>query len=127
MTPAFVTLSSVVTTLKPNERHVQVRPPRLLSLFIYAVNTLLLASQPVVLYYTAYVVFALLGNLLSPFFFAFHLMDLVHRQETLRAVIRAVTHNGKQLLTTVLLVAVIVFLFSIIEFLLVREFSIDVS
>lgn len=124
---ACVCPHSIHGVVKPHEQRESVRPPLPLLMFMYTVNALLLCAQPTVLYYTAYVGFALLGNLLSPFFFAFHLMDLVHRQETLRAVVRAVTYNGKQLTTTVLLVAVIIFLFSIIEFLIVREFSSDVS
>ncbi len=36
-------------------------------------------------YAIACVFFALLGQLVSPFFFAFHLLDIVHRSETLQA------------------------------------------
>jgi len=49
------------------------------------------------------VIFAIFGNVLSPFFLCFHLLDLVYRSETLKNVLRAVTFNGQQLLMTAML------------------------
>jgi hypothetical protein len=74
-----------------------------------------------ILYYAAYVTFTYLGNFVSPFFYAFHLLDLVHRVETLKAVVRSVTYNGQQLIMTVVLVVVVVYLYAIVGFVMFRE------
>lgn len=54
-------------------------------------------------FYALYVTFTWLGNFVSPFFFSFHLMDIVNRSPTLKAVLQAVTHNGRQLVMTFVL------------------------
>jgi hypothetical protein len=54
-------------------------------------------------FYALYVTFTWLGNFVSPFFFCFHLLDIVNRSPTLAAVLQAVTHNGRQLVMTFVL------------------------
>jgi hypothetical protein len=88
---------------------------------VFVINAIFFLTEPTVLYYSVYVVFTYLGQFVSHLFFAFHLLDLVHRVETLRAVVRSVTYNGRQLLMTVVLVVVVVYLYSIVEFTLFRD------
>merc|ERR1712054_138236 len=68
-----------------------------------------------------YVVFAVCGNAVSPFFLCFHLLDLVYRSETLKNVLRAVTFNGQQLLMTAMLALIVIYIYSIIGFTLLRQ------
>lgn len=68
-----------------------------------------------------YVIFAIFGNVLSPFFLCFHLLDLVYRSETLKNVLRAVTFNGQQLLMTAMLCLIVIYIYSIIGFTLIRQ------
>ncbi len=91
---------------------------------------------------SVYVTFTWLGNFVSPFFFAFHLLDLIHRFETLKAVIRSVTRNGRQvcrvassacldnthacvcrlqLFMTFVLMTVIIYVYAIVCFLFFRQ------
>lgn len=102
------------------------RLPLPLRALIHTINFYFLMSEPLVLYYCVYVVFTWLGNFLSPFFFAFHLLDLLHRVETLKAVVKSVTYNGRQLIMTVLLVAVVVYIYTIFGFSIFRDTAVVV-
>lgn len=57
-------------------------------------------ADPTLRFYVLYVTFTWLGNFVSPFFFSFHLLDIINRSPTVRAVLQAVTHNGHQLVMT---------------------------
>ena len=100
--------------------------PLYMRIIIWAFNFSLMLTQPIVVYYCAYVVFTWLGNFVSSFFFAFHLLDLLHRVETLKAVVKSVTYNGRQLIMTVLLVAVVVYIYTIFGFSIFRDTAVVV-
>lgn len=81
-------------------------------------------SDTYLLYYLAYTVFAILGILglpKAPYFFAFHLLDIVVRSELLKYVIKSVTANGKAIMLTACLALVIVYIYSIFGFLFFRS------
>jgi hypothetical protein len=73
--------------------------------FLWAVFTARSAwyflNNSTVVYYCAYMLFAVLGLFATPFAFAWHLLDIMNRYESLKNVLRAVTYNGRQLLMTV--------------------------
>ena len=49
------------------------------------------------------------------------LFDLIYREETLFNVIKSVTRNGRSILLTALLALILVYLFSIVGFLCLKE------
>lgn len=60
----------------------------------------------------------------QPHFFApgsFQLFDLIYREETLFNVIKSVTRNGRSILLTALLALILVYLFSIVGFLFLKD------
>jgi hypothetical protein len=63
---------------------------------ITVVNGIFMFSDTTILYYTMYVIFTWLGNFASPFFFAYHLLDLVYRSETLRVRLAALPLLGRR-------------------------------
>jgi len=101
--------------------HKTVPTPLYLVIVTYAMNLFFLVTNGDFCYYLTYVLFAFLGDFSSPFFFAFHLLDLIHRFETLKVVVRSVTYNGSQLVMTVVLVVVVVYLYAIVAFNIFRE------
>uniref|UniRef100_A0ACB8G5M2 Ryanodine receptor 3 n=2 Tax=Sphaerodactylidae TaxID=1329929 RepID=A0ACB8G5M2_9SAUR len=56
------------------------------------------------------------------FFFAAHLLDIAMGFKTLRTILSSVTHNGKQLVLTVGLLAVVVYLYTVVAFNFFRKF-----
>lgn len=74
-----------------------------------------------VLYLIGYFLCSVLGYFKNEFFFAYHLGDVVIRNETVKSVLRAVVHNGKQLMMTSLLCSVIVYVYSILGFWAFRD------
>jgi hypothetical protein len=54
-----------------------------------------------IFYFLAYLIFAVCGVVISPFFFAFHLLDIGARSKELKYVISSVTQNGKSIILTV--------------------------
>uniref|UniRef100_A0A4X2MA66 Ryanodine receptor 1 n=1 Tax=Vombatus ursinus TaxID=29139 RepID=A0A4X2MA66_VOMUR len=73
------------------------------------------------LYLTWYMVMSLLGHY-NNFFFAAHLLDIAMGVKTLRTILSSVTHNGKQLVMTVGLLAVVVYLYTVVAFNFFRKF-----
>ncbi|XP_063287318.1 ryanodine receptor 1 isoform X3 [Pelobates fuscus] len=73
------------------------------------------------LYLVWYLVMSLLGHY-NNFFFAAHLLDIAMGVKTLRTILSSVTHNGKQLMMTVGLLAVIVYLYTVVAFNFFRKF-----
>nr|XP_055030657.1 ryanodine receptor 1b isoform X5 [Misgurnus anguillicaudatus] len=73
------------------------------------------------LYLVWYMVMSLLGHY-NNFFFACHLLDIAMGVKTLRTILSSVTHNGKQLLMTVGLLAVVVYLYTVVAFNFFRKF-----
>ncbi|XP_071656899.1 ryanodine receptor 1 isoform X4 [Patagioenas fasciata] len=73
------------------------------------------------LYLTWYMAMSLLGHY-NNFFFASHLLDIAMGVKTLRTILSSVTHNGKQLAMTVGLLAVVVYLYTVVAFNFFRKF-----
>ncbi|XP_051788410.1 ryanodine receptor 1-like isoform X7 [Erpetoichthys calabaricus] len=73
------------------------------------------------LYLAWYMVMSLLGHY-NNFFFASHLLDIAMGVKTLRTILSSVTHNGKQLMMTVGLLAVVVYLYTVVAFNFFRKF-----
>lgn len=76
------------------------------------------------LYLTWYLLFSLFGNY-NHFFFAAHLMDVAISFKTLGTILQSVTHNGKQLVLTVMLTSIVVYLYTVIAFNFFRKFYIQ--
>lgn len=95
---------------------------------VHAAKFLLVLWDRGTLYSVLAVVFALLGQLDSPFFFAFHLIGVMHLSSTVQIVIQSITYNGRQLLMTAVLVVLVVYLAAILSFFFFRDFFvIDVT
>ncbi|XP_053408017.1 ryanodine receptor-like isoform X6 [Mercenaria mercenaria] len=73
------------------------------------------------LYIAWYFTWSCLGNL-NYFFFAAHLLDVAVSFNTLRTILQSVTHNGKQLVLTVMLLSIIVYIYTVIAFNFFRKF-----
>ncbi|XP_072545007.1 ryanodine receptor 2 [Salminus brasiliensis] len=73
------------------------------------------------LYLTWYMLLSVLGHY-NNFFFAAHLLDVAMGFKTLRTILSSVTHNGKQLVLTVGLLAVVVYLYTVVAFNFFRKF-----
>lgn len=76
------------------------------------------------LYSLWYFVFSILGNF-NNFFFAAHLLDVAVGFKTLRTILQSVTHNGKQLVLTVMLLTIIVYIYTVIAFNFFRKFYVQ--
>ncbi|XP_071050495.1 ryanodine receptor isoform X2 [Onthophagus taurus] len=76
------------------------------------------------LYSLWYFTFSILGNF-NNFFFAAHLLDVAVGFKTLRTILQSVTHNGKQLVLTVLLLTIIVYIYTVIAFNFFRKFYVQ--
>ncbi|KAJ8245709.1 hypothetical protein GJAV_G00273650 [Gymnothorax javanicus] len=80
------------------------------------------------LYHVTYVIVCMLGLFLHEFFYSFLLLDLVYREETLLNVIKSVTRNGRSIILTAVLALILVYLFSIVGFLFLKDdFRMDVD
>ncbi|KAK4873043.1 hypothetical protein RN001_015072 [Aquatica leii] len=76
------------------------------------------------LYSLFYFIFSVLGNY-NLFFFAAHLLDVAVGFKTLRTILQSVTHNGKQLVLTVLLLTIVVYIYTVIAFNFFRKFYVQ--
>jgi len=82
-------------------------------LFYYFQSFIWVFTNGQVLYLTMYLIATILGNAVSEVFYAFNLLDLITRNESLQNVIKSVTLNAKALLLTVLLGSLFLYYFSI--------------
>uniref|UniRef100_A0A8B9LAB4 Inositol 1,4,5-trisphosphate receptor n=1 Tax=Astyanax mexicanus TaxID=7994 RepID=A0A8B9LAB4_ASTMX len=73
------------------------------------------------LYHLAYVLTSTLGLCVHELFYSILLFDLIYREETLFNVIKSVTRNGRSILLTAVLAIILVYLFSIVGFLCLRD------
>ncbi|MGH0141734.1 UNVERIFIED_CONTAM: hypothetical protein FKN15_031691 [Acipenser sinensis] len=73
------------------------------------------------LYHVAYVVTSMLGLCVHELFYSILLFDLIYREDTLFNVIKSVTRNGRSILLTALLALILVYLFSIVGFLCLKD------
>ena len=76
------------------------------------------------LYLLWYFVFSILGNY-NYFFFAAHLIDVAVGVAALRIILEAITHNGKQLMLTVMLLTIVVYIYTVIAFNFFRKFYVS--
>jgi hypothetical protein len=75
--------------------------------------TFLLMSDALFLYYLSFVAFSFLGVFLDVAFFAFHVIDIAQRIKLLGYVLRSVVINGDKVLVTLLLGAVLMWMYSV--------------
>ncbi|XP_041852186.1 inositol 1,4,5-trisphosphate receptor type 2 [Melanotaenia boesemani] len=68
-----------------------------------------------------YAIICVLGLFVHEFFYSILLIDLVFREETLLNVIKSVTRNGRSIILTALLAIFLVYFFSIIGFLFLKD------
>ena len=87
---------------------------------IWAVGTVLCNRH--VMYRICYCAVSLLGLQFSVFFFSFHLLDFVHNFKLVRTVLRSVLHNGKQLLMTMVMTCVVIYIYTVVAFNFFREY-----
>ncbi|KAL5105243.1 Ryanodine receptor 2 [Taenia crassiceps] len=73
------------------------------------------------LYLVVYFIVSLLGNA-NYFFFSCHLLDVAISFKTLATIVQSVTHNGKQLVLTVMLTSIVIYLYTVIAFNFFRKF-----
>lgn len=71
-----------------------------------------LLLEPWSFYYTAYIIFSILGVTISNFFFIFHILDISVRVRLLRYVLQSVSQNLKQLGATFFLGMLVVYLYT---------------
>lgn len=69
-----------------------------------------------VLYYLSYGLFAFIGTVIHPFFFAFHLSEILIRYPTLKNVIRSVWTPRLAIILTFVLFLIIIYVFTLIAF-----------
>ena len=65
--------------------------------------------------------FSILGNY-NYFFFAAHLLDVAVGVAALRIILEAITYNGKQLMLTVFLLTIVVYIYTVVAFNFFRKF-----
>ena len=75
-------------------------------------------------YQLLYLIFSLGGHY-NHFFFAAHLLDVAVSFKKLRTILQSVTHNGKQLLLTVMLLTIVVYIYTVIAFNFFRKFYVQ--
>ncbi|KAJ8046348.1 Inositol 1,4,5-trisphosphate receptor [Holothuria leucospilota] len=81
-----------------------------------------------VYYHLVYLFFCLMGLTKHPLWYGILLLDVVYREETLHNVINSVTGNWRSIALTALLALILVYLFSIVGFLLLKDdFVIEVT
>ncbi|CAF1140795.1 unnamed protein product [Rotaria sordida] len=73
------------------------------------------------LYVFFYFLFSIIGNF-AFFVFAIHLLDIAISVKALSTILKSITHNGRQLLLTIMLMAVVVYLYTVIAFNFFRKF-----
>lgn len=59
------------------------------------------------------------------FFFAGHLIDVAVCVPSLKTILQSVTHNGKQLCLTVMLLTIVVYMYTVIAFTFFRKFYVQ--
>ncbi|KIH60263.1 EF hand, partial [Ancylostoma duodenale] len=77
------------------------------------------------LYRVGYLLCSACGVFISPFFYAFHLIDVVLSFPMLKAILQSVTHNLQQLILTIMMTLVVVYLYTVIAFNFFRKFYVQ--
>ncbi|XP_048589146.1 inositol 1,4,5-trisphosphate receptor isoform X2 [Nematostella vectensis] len=87
--------------------------------FQYGVRRIL-TDKELILHLT-YFGFGVLGLTVHTFFYSVLLLDVIFREDTLLNVIRSVTRNGRSIILTGILALIIVYMFSIVGFLFLKD------
>ena len=77
------------------------------------------------LYRVGYLLCSICGVVFSPFFYAFHLIDIVLSFPMLKAILQSVTHNLQQLILTIMMTLVVVYLYTVLAFNFFRKFYVQ--
>uniref|UniRef100_A0A0N4ZPH7 Ryanodine receptor 44F n=1 Tax=Parastrongyloides trichosuri TaxID=131310 RepID=A0A0N4ZPH7_PARTI len=77
------------------------------------------------LYRVGYLICSTCGVVFSPFFYAFHLIDVVLSFPMLKAILQSVTHNLQQLILTIMMTLVVVYLYTVLAFNFFRKFYVQ--
>uniref|UniRef100_A0A914H250 Ryanodine receptor n=1 Tax=Globodera rostochiensis TaxID=31243 RepID=A0A914H250_GLORO len=77
------------------------------------------------LYRVCYLLCSASGVLFSPFFYAFLLIDVVLSFPMLKAILQSVTHNLQQLILTIMMTLVVVYLYTVVAFNFFRKFYVQ--
>jgi len=77
------------------------------------------------LYRVGYLLCSVCGVIFSPFFYAFHLIDVVLSFPMLKAILQSVTHNLQQLILTIMMTLVVVYLYTVLAFNFFRKFYVQ--
>lgn len=77
------------------------------------------------LYRVGYLICSTCGVVISPFFYAFHLIDVVLSFPMLKAILQSVTHNLQQLILTIMMTLVVVYLYTVLAFNFFRKFYVQ--
>ncbi|TKR86989.1 hypothetical protein L596_011474 [Steinernema carpocapsae] len=77
------------------------------------------------LYRVGYLLCSVCGVFFSPFFYAFHLIDVVLSFPMLKAILQSVTHNLQQLILTIMMTLVVVYLYTVLAFNFFRKFYVQ--
>lgn len=80
----------------------------------------LLSDRNLVLH-LMYFTFGVLGFAVHTFFYSILLLDVIFREDTLWNVIQSVTRNGRSIILTAVLALILVYMFSIIGFLFLKD------
>ncbi len=73
------------------------------------------------MYYIAYGAFAILGTIIHPFFFIFHLSEILFRYPTLKNIIYSVWQPKKQLIFTIFLFVILIYFYAILGYTFLPE------
>ena len=84
-------------------------------------STYYLFDHPLMSYYCGYLLFAVMGIFHSQFWFSFHLLDILQRDQTLQPVIQAVVAPIQQIAKTLLLSVIVMYIFTVIAFILFHD------
>ena len=73
------------------------------------------------MYYLGYMIFALLGLFHHPFFYTYHLIDIIYRNSYLKNVLKALYRPRFELFNTFILFLVIEFAFSVYAYIFFED------
>ncbi|KAM9444579.1 inositol 1,4,5-trisphosphate-gated calcium channel ITPR1 isoform 1-T1 [Clarias gariepinus] len=73
------------------------------------------------LYHLLYLIICIMGVFVHVFFYSLLLFDLIYREETLLNVIKSVTRNGRSIVLTAVLALILVYLFSIVGYIIFKD------
>ena len=105
------------------EKRIKVQVAFLSIMYKLMCNVLFFFFQPF-LYQLGYFIFSVLGNY-NYFFFAAHLLDVAVGVAALKIILQAITHNGKELVLTLMLLTIIVYIYTVIAFNFFRQFYVS--